>query len=91
MGRDGEVSCAEGVVVVPPLRAKFSALCYAGMEETEGEQHGVELLLSRAHIQGVLRKKKSPQKNRCQGMHVKTHLTVKLFSAHLAEVVEGSV
>lgn len=57
-GGDGQVSGAEGVFVVPALRAKFTALGNASVEEAEREEHGVELLLSGALIQSVLKQKR---------------------------------
>lgn len=42
--------------MVPTLGAKFSAFCHTSMKEAEGEEHGVELLLSGAHIQSVLKR-----------------------------------
>lgn len=57
-GWDGEISSAEGVLMVPPLGTKFTALCDTGMKEAEGEEHGVELLLSGTRIQRVLKKKR---------------------------------
>lgn len=44
--------------MVPPLGTKFMALCGTGMKEAEGEEHGVELLLSGTHIHRVLKKKR---------------------------------
>lgn len=57
-GRDGQVSSAEGVFVVPALRAKFTPLGDASVKEAEREEHGVELLLPGALIQSVLEQKK---------------------------------
>lgn len=63
-GGDGEVSSAEGVVMVPPLGTKFTALRNACMKKAEGEEHGVELLLSGAQIQSVLKRKRASERER---------------------------
>lgn len=57
-GWDGQVSSAEGVSVVPALRAKFTPLSDASVEEAEWEEHGVKLLFSGALIQSVLEQKR---------------------------------
>lgn len=44
--------------MVPALRAKFTPLGDASVEEAEREEHGVELLLPGALIQSVLEQKK---------------------------------
>lgn len=90
INRDGEVSCVEGVVVVPPLRAKFAALCYTGVKETKGKQHGVELLFPRAQIQSALIKRKERQKSVKANVRTISGKT-KVFSTNLIEVVEGSM
>lgn len=56
--RDGQVPSAEGVFVVPPLGAKFTAFSNTSMKEAEREEHGVELLLFGTLIQSVLKQKR---------------------------------
>lgn len=54
VNRDRQVSGVEGVFPVPPLRPKLPPLCHAGVEVTQREQDGLELLLPAALIQDVL-------------------------------------
>lgn len=56
--RDGQVPSAEGVFVVPPLGAKFTAFSNTCMKEAERKEHGVELLLFGTLIQSVLKQKR---------------------------------
>lgn len=51
---DGEVPGVERVRAVPTLRTKLAALGHHGMEVAQGKQDAAELVLPRAHLQGVL-------------------------------------
>lgn len=61
-GWDGQVSGAEGVSVIPALRAKFTPLGDASVEEAEWEEHGVKLLFSGALVQRLLEQKQKDEK-----------------------------
>lgn len=52
--RDRQVSGVEGVFSVPTLRPKLPPLCHTGMEVTQREQDGLELLFPAALVQDVL-------------------------------------
>lgn len=53
-----QVSGVEGVLSVPTLGSKLSPLCHTGMEVTQREEDGLELLFTTTLFQDVLHRKK---------------------------------
>ena len=55
---DGEISSVVGIGPVPSLRSKLSPLYHHGMEVDQREQDTLELILLRAHLEGILNETK---------------------------------
>lgn len=60
---DCQVSSVEGIGSVPSLWAKLTALCYACVEIAQREQNALEFVLTSAHLQCVLTRRKEDTEN----------------------------